>query len=103
MSVVASALENTPVSGPHGPLTRRYAPTAATPSRDHSDGAQRLYIACSGSGLAGRGRGSVKPIRTKPASPGYRRHTALVQHSAASGAFMPLRGILGRAAHGSPA
>jgi len=37
--------------------------------------------------------GSVKPIKAEPASPGYRRHAALVQHVAASGAFMPLRGI----------
>ncbi|HBY9792981.1 TPA: hypothetical protein MJA78_25685 [Klebsiella pneumoniae] len=26
---------------PSGPLTRRYAPTAAKPCRDHSDGVQR--------------------------------------------------------------
>ncbi|BAO37038.1 hypothetical protein SM39_pSMC2_69 (plasmid) [Serratia marcescens SM39] len=26
---------------PYGPLTRRYAPTAATPCRDHSDGAHK--------------------------------------------------------------
>lgn len=32
-------LNNTPVSGPYGPLTRRYAPTAASPCRDHSEGA----------------------------------------------------------------
>jgi len=37
--------------------------------------------------------GSVKPIKAEPASPGYRRHEDLVQHAAASGAFMPLRGI----------
>jgi len=35
----------------------------------------------------------VKPVKGEPASPGYRRHAALVQHVAASGAFMPLRGI----------
>ena len=93
MSIVASAPENTPVSGPDGPLTRRYAPTAAMPCRDHSDGAQRLYIAFSGYGLAGRGMESVKPIKDEPASPGYRRHADLVQYAAASGAFMPLRGI----------
>ena len=49
---MASLSDNTPVSGPDGPLTRRYAPTAATPCRDHSDGAQGIYIAFSGSGLA---------------------------------------------------
>jgi len=93
MSVVASALENTPVSGPHGPLTRRYAPTTATPCRDHSDGAQGLYIAFSRFGLAGQGMGLVKPIKPEPASPGYQRRPALVQYATASGAFMPLRGI----------
>ena len=39
---------NTPVSGPDGPLTRRYAPAAAMPCRDHSEGAQivlcTLYV-----------------------------------------------------------
>ena len=55
--VLLYVLVYTPVGGPHGPLTRRYAPTAAKPCRDHSDGAQRLLCrfkrGCSG--LAGRG------------------------------------------------
>lgn len=44
MSLVV--LRNTPVSGPYGPLTRRYAPDAASPCRDHSDGAQNLLCRC---------------------------------------------------------
>jgi hypothetical protein len=35
--------------------------------------------------------GAVKPIKTEPASPCYRRHAALVQYVAASGASMPLK------------
>ena len=67
VSSIAERNENTHVSGPNGPLTRRYAPTAATPCRDHSDGAQGLYIAFSRFGLAGQGMGLVKPIKTEPA------------------------------------
>lgn len=58
VGLIASAPDNTPVSGPHGPLTRRYAPTAATPCRDHSDGAQKLYITFSWYRLAGQGMGT---------------------------------------------
>lgn len=39
---VAGALDYTLVSGPKGPLTRRYAPAAATPCRAHSDRAKRV-------------------------------------------------------------
>lgn len=34
------------VSGPYGPLTRSYAPAAATPCRDHSDRAKRVLMRC---------------------------------------------------------
>lgn len=37
----------------------------------------------------GKGGVSVIPVKPEPASPGYRRHAALVQYVAASGAFMP--------------
>ena len=40
VSSIAVRKENTHVSGPDGPLTRRYAPTTATPCRDHSDSAK---------------------------------------------------------------
>ncbi|CAE1144080.1 protein of unknown function [Serratia sp. Tan611] len=40
---IAECSEYTPVSGPNGPLTRRYATAAASPCCDHSDGAHR-YI-----------------------------------------------------------
>lgn len=50
---------NTPVSGPNGPLTRRYAPAAALPCRDHSDGAlQRLSYLVAGYGLPGGREGA---------------------------------------------
>ncbi|WP_313052598.1 GNAT family N-acetyltransferase [Pantoea piersonii] len=39
----------------------------------------------------------------EPASPGYRRHSALVQHAADFGAFMPLSGIQGLTARSLPA
>ena len=45
----------------------------------------------------------MKPVKPEPASPGYRRHAAPVQYAISSGAFMPLRGIQGLAAHCSPA
>lgn len=57
VSGVAADHQYTPVSGPKGPLTRRYATTAAKPCRDHSDGAHRPFIAFSGYGLAGLGEG----------------------------------------------
>ena len=47
---------NTPVSGPDGPPTRRYAPAAALPCRDHSDSAhQHLNYLVAGYCLSGQG------------------------------------------------
>ena len=40
--LISKLISYTLVSGPDGPLTRRYAPTS-NPRRDHSDRAQRLY------------------------------------------------------------
>lgn len=40
VSPLAGSPQYTLVSGPNGPLTRRYATTAASPRRDHSDRAQ---------------------------------------------------------------
>lgn len=75
MSGVAEGVEYTPVSGPNGPLTRRYAPTAAKPCRDHSDGAHHFLCRLSaGYGLAGRSDGLVEPIKTDTGCAGLRRH-----------------------------
>lgn len=47
---------DTPVSGPYDPLTRRYAPAAAMPCRDHSDGAHQLQShVIAGYNFAGKG------------------------------------------------
>ncbi|HCB4520145.1 TPA: type IV secretion system DNA-binding domain-containing protein [Salmonella enterica] len=42
LSIAATSLLAMGESGPYGPLTRRYIPTAATPCRDHSDSANKF-------------------------------------------------------------
>ena len=44
--IIAISLVYTLVSGPYGPLTRSYAPAAATPCRDHSDRVKKVLIRC---------------------------------------------------------
>lgn len=78
VGLIASAPDNTPVSGPNGPLTRRYAPTAATPCLDHSDSAQRHYIAFSRSGLAATVLSSI------PAAESFNEHPPKRQQQAAA-------------------
>ena len=55
VSHIEVSSESTPVSGPHGLLTRRYA--AATPCRDHSDASVTLSA-----GYGPTGDGLVKSI-----------------------------------------
>jgi len=56
---MASGSEYTPVSGPDGPLTRRYARSSTGPLRQRK---AALFVAISGSGFAGRVVGLVKSI-----------------------------------------
>lgn len=62
----ASGSEYTPVSGPYGPLTRRYARSSTGPLRRRITS---FFVAISGSGLTGRGMGLVKPIKYRAAAP----------------------------------
>ncbi|QHM74046.1 hypothetical protein C7M51_04407 (plasmid) [Mixta intestinalis] len=50
---VAEIATNTPVSGPEGPLTRRYAPARLRQSVTTPTAHRRICEADSGSGLAG--------------------------------------------------
>ncbi|MCO5748695.1 hypothetical protein, partial [Citrobacter freundii] len=59
--------------------TRRYAPTAAKPCRDHSDGAHSFLSSLFADyGLTGGRDGLVEPIRTVTGYAGQRRHSLSV-------------------------